>query len=502
MNIPDLKPAQALRRSLAMVAQAAPRELAQIALFNLLTGAGPAATLFLSKLVIDELSRQVQLGPVADWRSVVNTDSVLLWALIGSLALRLIVEITSTVDILLFASLRDRVEGAVQGQVLAKIASFSDIALFESPDLLNIVQLTEKGVGRIQRLSFMISGTLSGLMTFFPAVLLAASLDWWIPLLLIAITVPSVWVEMGHRRRSWRVETTQAETSRKLDIYARLIRGENYAKEIRLFSLQRIMIDRWRDYFTQRFSAMAEVRKEGAIAMAFWSCISSLGAAVPYVFVVIGVVQGRFTLGDIALYTGIIAQMQGSLTQLIANLGEIYDVTLATKPIFQLLDLQPDLTSPPQEFASKIWQSTAPQTGIEVQDLAFAYPGSDKPILQGINFQIKPNELVALVGENGAGKTTLGKLLCRLYDPTQGAIYWNGKDYRELDLGELRDRIAVVMQDYARFPTTLRENVGWGYQPKLEQDSAIQAVLAEAGVARLVKNYDLGLETPLGKELQ
>ena len=485
-----------------MVAKAAPRELSQIAFFNVMTGAGPAVTLYLSKLVIDELSLLVQQGPVADWRGVITTDSTLLWALAGTVGLRLLVEITSTVDILLFASLRDRVQGAVQGQVLEKIATFNDIALFESPDLLNIVQLTQKGVGRVQRLSFMLSGTLKGLLTFLPSVLLAASLDWWIPLLLIGITAPSIWVEMRHRRRSWRVETTQAETSRNMDIYGRLIRGENYAKEIRLFSLQRIMVSRWKDFYFQRFRAMAQVRKEGAIAMAFWSCISNLGAALPYVFVVVGVVEGRFTLGDIALYTGIIAQMQGGLQRLIANFGELYDVTLATKPIFQLLDLQPELTSPPQEQAVDIWQQPAKQTGIEVQDLVFAYPGSDAPILKGVNFQIRPNEMVALVGENGAGKTTLGKLLCRLYDPTQGSIYWNGKDYRELELRELRDRIAVVMQDYARFPTTLRENVGWGYQPSLDEDNAIQEVLEEAGVARLVKNYELGLETPLGKELE
>lgn len=110
--------------------------------------------------------------------------------------------------------------------------------------------------------------------------------------------------------------------------------------------------------------------------------------------------------------------------------------------------------------------------------------------------------MVALVGENGAGKTTLAKLLCRLYDPTQGSIYWNEHDFHSLSLEDLRSRIAVVMQDYARFPTTLRENVGWGFLPKLEEDRVIQSALQDAGLSYLRSDLSEGLETLLGKQLE
>lgn len=508
MQISELKPTEALRRSILLVIQSAPRELAQLACLNIVTGLGPAIALFLSKVVIDEISRLAQNGPIQTWQSLLTRDSLLLWAIIGTLGLRLVIDVASTIDILLFAALRDRVQGVVQGRVLEKIVTFSDIALFERPDLLNLVELSEKGIQRLQRLSFMITATLQGLFVFFPAVVLSASLAWWIPLLLIAVTAPAVSVDIRHRRKSWRVEETQAAASREMGIYERLIRSEAYAKEIRLFSLQPIMMARWRSRFEQVFGAMLKVRKQGAIAMGIWSFIGAVGASFPYVFVVLGVVRGQFTLGDIALYTGVIAQMQTSLYMLIANIGDLYDVTLATKPIFQLLDLQPELISPPQAIAANPWHNptpqgdTSPNTGIVVQDLWFEYPGSERPILKRINFKIKPGEMVALVGENGAGKTTLGKLLCRLYDPTQGSIYWNDKDYRQLDLGELRDRIAVVMQDYARFPASLRDNVGWGFQPQYDEDTAIQGVLEEAGIGKLPQTFDQGLETPLGKELE
>jgi ATP-binding cassette subfamily B protein len=110
--------------------------------------------------------------------------------------------------------------------------------------------------------------------------------------------------------------------------------------------------------------------------------------------------------------------------------------------------------------------------------------------------------MIVLVGENGAGKTTLAKLLCRLYDPTQGSIYWGKQDMRSLQINDLRSHIAVVMQDYARFPASLRQNVGWGFLPKLQDDKAIQQVLQESGIDYLVKELEQGLDTPLGKQLE
>ncbi len=115
---------------------------------------------------------------------------------------------------------------------------------------------------------------------------------------------------------------------------------------------------------------------------------------------------------------------------------------------------------------------------------------------------VQPNEIIALVGENGAGKTTLAKLLCRLYDPQSGSILWDGQDFRQLDLEQLHSRLAVVMQDYAHFPVTLRENVGLGYLPALQDDLAIDEALRKAGISQLVEYLKQGLETPLGKQLE
>lgn len=509
MTLQALTPMQALRRSLQMVFQAAPIELRRLAWLNLLTGIGPSVSLFLGKVVIDEAAALVGQGGIEQPLAALLANRTLLWSLVIALGLNLIVDSVDAVGSSLFASLRDRVEGFVRGKVLEKVAYFDDIALFETPDLLNLLELTEKGLGRIQRLSFIVAATFMGVFTFIPSVLVSGSIGGWVPLALIASAIPSIFVEMRHHKKSWRVEETQANITRKMGIYSKTITDPDYAKEVRLFSLQGVLLGRWQSLFGDMFTQMERVRREGALTVMVWALVGGLGVALPYGYVVVGVLQGNFTLGDLALYTGIILQLRRSLFILIAHTGDIYDVSLATAPIFQLLDLVPQLHTGSQRLpamvtgqSEAIAASASATPGIQLNQVSFHYPGVDRPILQNIDLTIQPGEMVALVGENGAGKTTLAKLLCRLYDPTGGQILWQGQDLRQLDLTQLRSRIAVVMQDYARFPATLRENIGWGYFPKLQEDEALRVVLQEAGIETLLDTLDQGLETPLGRQLE
>jgi ATP-binding cassette subfamily B protein len=120
----------------------------------------------------------------------------------------------------------------------------------------------------------------------------------------------------------------------------------------------------------------------------------------------------------------------------------------------------------------------------------FAYPQSDRPVLDGFSLSIPAGSSLAIVGQNGAGKTTLAKLLCRLYDPQAGAIEVDGVDLRALDVAAWRERVTAVFQDFIRFELPLRENVAPGGAP----DEVVLAALAEAGASGLAE-----LDTPLAR---
>src|SRR5205085_1938323 len=118
---------------------------------------------------------------------------------------------------------------------------------------------------------------------------------------------------------------------------------------------------------------------------------------------------------------------------------------------------------------------------IRFRNVTFAYPTSNAPVLAGFDLTIPAGSSLAIVGQNGAGKTTLAKLLCRLYDPQEGAIEVDSVDLRTLDIEGWRSRLTAVFQDFIRFELPLRDNVA----PAGAPDDVIQASLVEAGAAGL-----------------
>ncbi len=502
---------QALKRSLSLIIQAAPIELRNLIILNIIRGAAPSGVLFLDKLIIDEVSRLLSRTQTAQPLALMLSQPILLWSIVGVLSLKLIGDSIETMSTFTVTSLRDRLQGAVEGKVLEKVANFDDIALFENPELLNIVELAKTGVFKIQQLAFSISMTITGIFIFIPSVSLAAAIAWWVPLLMLISSIPSIYIERKYTRIIWRVQKKQAKISREMNLSSRVLMGEEYAKELRLFGLQELWLKRWQNQFVQFFSEMQQIRKKGAIVVLFWSIFSRIGVALPFVYVVMGALGGRYTLGDLALYSGLIVQVESSLQLLINSYTTLYDISLGVSPIFQLLDLKPELQSPLIDVTSRSptlpdgeqdARATKNKIGIEIKDLSFCYPGSTKSTIANIDLTVNPGEMLVVVGENGAGKTTLGKLLGRLYDPTSGTIAWNGQDLRSINLAYVRSQIAYVMQDYARFPSTVRENVGFGNLLSLSDDTAINAAISEAGIAAKVGSLSAGLETPLGKQLE
>lgn len=490
------------RRSVLLVYQAAPTEIRNLVAIEFILGVGPSATLFLGKTIVDEAVGVLDRGTAENAIATVLGNPILLWSIAISLFLSLTIDaFRNAVEMTTFSALRDRIHGFVKSLVLNKVSSFNDVALFETPNLLNLVKLTEKSILQLQKLSPVIGQSFEGIFILVASVSLSGAISWWIPLLIIASSVPSIYVEIQHRQRTWGREEKQANLTREMDIYAGVMMGETYAKEVRLLSLKSVLLDRWQGLWDQMFLAMQQVRREGLVNVTFWSLVSGLGMAVPYVHVILGVLGGEYTLGDLALYTGIILQLRRSLYRLISNVGTLYEIILAAEPIFQLQELQPQLTSGSHVQLPPLGEAPESQ-GIQIRNLSFTYPESHKPTLKEVNLNIRPGEMVALVGENGAGKTTLSKLLCRLYDPQEGGIYWNGENIRSFDINMLRSKIAVVMQDYARFPATLRENVGWGFLSDSQSEQNIHHALQEAGIGHLVSTLEKGLETPLGKQLQ
>jgi len=143
-----------------------------------------------------------------------------------------------------------------------------------------------------------------------------------------------------------------------------------------------------------------------------------------------------------------------------------------------------------------------PASEIRFRNVRFAYSTAGEPVLDGFDLTVPAGSSLAIVGQNGAGKTTLAKLLCRLYDPQDGAIEIDGVDLRELEIDAWRSRVTAVFQDFIRFELPLRDNVA----PAGAPDTVIQEALADAGAGQLAsldtvlaRGYEGGTELSGGQ---
>ncbi|GAA2758976.1 ABC transporter ATP-binding protein [Actinopolymorpha rutila] len=491
---------RALRRSLGLCWRAAPRELVQLTLLSAGMGAGPAFTLFLGKVVIDQTARIAESRSESGTLHHVLANPVLLWAVVGFLVAHVVLDTVETIQGFQVGAFRDKLEGSTTYLMYDKVAGFEDIALFEDPERLNILQLAEQSIPRIHQLATTVSNLMIGVFVLVPVVGLSFSLAWWVPIVIFATAMPSVLVQLGFERRAWNVEETLAGTTRSMRIRGQVLTSPEYAKEIRLFRLQPLLLAGWRTLFHDTFDHMQRVRRQGAVRVLAWSLVSGPGVGIPYAFVVLLAASGQFSLGDLALYAGIVFEVRRSLFILAGNGSSLHEIALASRAAFRLLDLEPTLVSRTPALPTSAVVSDAGK-GLVVGGVTFAYPGSERPVLQQVDLEVRPGEMLVVVGENGAGKTTLAKLLCRLYDPQEGTITWNGHGIRSVDLNEWRDRIGVVNQDYARFPATMRENIGYGQLSGLDDDERVRAAAGKAGLLPAVAKLPRDLDTTLSKQL-
>jgi ATP-binding cassette subfamily B protein len=138
--------------------------------------------------------------------------------------------------------------------------------------------------------------------------------------------------------------------------------------------------------------------------------------------------------------------------------------------------------------------------GISLRGVSFRYPGTDVDVLHDVDLDLPAGTSVAIVGENGAGKTTLVKLLCRFYAPTSGTITVDGVDLETIGVDEWRARLAGGFQDFARLEFLLRESVGVGDLPRIDDGDSVAAALARTEGADIAARLDDGLESQLGRQ--
>jgi ATP-binding cassette, subfamily B, bacterial len=320
---------------------------------------------------------------------------------------------------------------------------------------------------------------------------------WWAPLALVLPWAATHW--LLRESAIWKDrETDEVRDARRHADYAyRLAVDPLPAKELRLFGLADWALDRFVARRRQLFDLQhrATRLRERSVA----SSLVLVTAANVAVFWALAdaAADGRLSLDGTVTYALLAVGVSA-----IAFGGLSWALDDAAAPVAAVGRLGPAMAAvgalaagPPgtDAEATGVGLSTDGLPGREVRFRAvrFGYPTSAAPVLDGFDLTIPAGTSLAIVGQNGAGKTTLAKLLCRLYDPQEGAVEVDGIDLRALDLGAWRGRVTAVFQDFLRLELPLRDNVAPGGGVP---DEAVMAALAAAGAGGLAD-----LDTPLAR---
>ena len=380
-------------------------------------------------------------------------------------------------------------------EMIASKANRVELRYYENPEYFDTLhQAQREAPHRLSRLVGAFSQILrSGFSFAAIGGLLMFSMHWTAAVVAAAVTLPTLAFRIRYASHLYRWQRCQTGAEREVGYYEWLLSSTRAAKEARLFNLGKLFAERaalLRRKLGSEKLGLARHRLKAECITQSAAAIAATGVAG---FMSLQAWRGVLTVGDVVLnyqafQRGIIA-----LHELAGAISTIYESNLFIGRLFQFLDLpEPHTPGSPRSFPPAL------RRGIEFHEVSFSYGERDVMILDGVSFEIAAGQMVAIVGENGAGKSTLIKLVCGLYEPTQGRITIDGIDIREFDRRELWDSISVLFQDYGQYFVSAEENIWFGDIAGVRSGECVRRAAEQSGADEVIAEMPLGYEQQLG----
>jgi ABC-type multidrug transport system fused ATPase/permease subunit len=335
----------------------------------------------------------------------------------------------------------------------------TDIAHLESPAYQDLIQRAfRNGHGPIYNLNEGQFNLLWNLTSFIVGTFLAIHFSSLIYAIVILTAIPGFIVDIKFASRGWTIWTKDSPEQRRFADLRQHFMGRTLLIETKLMQAGTKLMDWMRKILTEFSVKQLKNEKTRFWAASWTDALAFVGLAAGLFLVVREIIDGGAAVGSIVYMLGVLSSMKNSINSLLADLSTQYEDALivgdmrkiAETPQIVIDPLHPrklDLSSPPE---------------IKFINVGFKYPNSDNWSLRNINLIIQPGSKIGLVGNNGAGKTTFVKLLCRIYDPTEGKILINDIDLKQVSIKEWWSYLGVMFQDYATYEFLAKEAIAIG----------------------------------------
>jgi ABC-type multidrug transport system fused ATPase/permease subunit len=414
--------------------------------------------------------------------------------LIISFAFSFIVAIIARVNGIINNIASELVVNNVNLKIMRK-AREVDLASFDDPEFYEKFENAKREAGsrpiHILNSNFTI---VSAIITMVSFIVILGAITPLAPLVIILLSIPTALINFAYRNKNFFYVRFHSKERRQMSYYSGLMTNKDMVKEVRLFGLSNVFIDRYHETFKKYFGGL----KKLFVGEGLWNIgvtlVSTTVNCIMFLYIAKGVAAGRYEVGDYSLYTGALVSIASGIGTIIGTTASIYEGTLFIDNLIAFMKEKRTIISTLPE-PRRVERHVGHR--IEFKNVSFAYPGTERKVINNVSFTLEPGDTCVLVGLNGAGKTTLIKLLTRLYDPTEGVILLDGHDIKEYDVDDLYSLFGIIFQDFGKYAVSVRENIEFGEIEAKHSDEAIFAAAEQSSADGFIKDLPDGYDTPL-----
>ena len=489
-----------LRPFAVMVWRTSPQLMAASLALRLVRALLPVVTLFIGKLIIDDVVALVQMSHKPETLLQWMNSGLLNWLgllLIAEFMLAVLADILGRIVSLVDSLLSERVSNSSSVRLMEHAATL-DLEDFEDSEFQDQLERARRQTSGRMTLMGQLLGQAQDIVTvasFVAGFIFFA--PWLIALLLVAL-VPAFLGEAHFNAQSYSLDFGRTPERRELDYVRQTAASVETAKEVKIFGLNGFLIDRYIRLAGDFYAANRKLAIRRASWGGLFTAIGTIGYYLAYAYIAWRTLTGEFSIGDLTFLAGSFRRLRTLLEGLLTSFSTTVGQALYLNDLFSFFEVEPEILSPdnPRPFPQPI------REGFVFDDVGFRYPDAERWAVRHLSFTLHAGEVLALVGENGAGKTTLVKLLTRLYDPDEGRILLDGYDLRDYDLDALRSNMGVIFQDFVRYNLSAGDNIAVGKISARGDYARVERAAMRSQADEVINRLPAGYQQMIGKRFK